>query len=161
MPEFAPAGFWKRMGATAIDLILIYVLTVLAITFPCVLFQLALPQPDCIKVADVIVSLGVFLLIAWLYFALAESSARQATLGKRALRIMVMDSHGQGISFPKATFRFWGKVLSGFFLAASILKKQALHDGWAGTLVVNKSALTSRRLGRQVGKMHCPCEPAP
>jgi uncharacterized RDD family membrane protein YckC len=155
MPEFAPAGFWKRVGATAIDLTLIYLLTVLAITLPCVLFQLTLPQPDCIKVADVILSLTVFLLIAWLYFALAESSARQATLGKRALRIMVMDYHGQGISFFKATVRFWGKVFSGFFLAASIFKKQALHDGWTGTLVVTKSALS------KAGKVGWRCEPAP
>jgi uncharacterized RDD family membrane protein YckC len=141
MPEFAPAGFLKRVGAAAIDLFVIYLLTVLAITLTCVLFQLPLPQPDRIEAADVIVALGVFLLIGWLYFALTESSPRQATLGKRALRIMVMDFHGRGISFPKATLRFWGKVLSGFFLAASISQQQPLHDGWAGTLVVTKSAL--------------------
>jgi hypothetical protein len=82
------------------------------------------------------------LVFAWLYFALQESSARQATLGKRALGIKVVDESARRIGFGRATGRFFGKIISsilfgiGFFLAGWTAKKQALHDMMAGTYVV-------------------------
>jgi uncharacterized RDD family membrane protein YckC len=86
----------------------------------------------------------VAVVIEWLYFAGMESSAGQATLGKRALGIKVTDMSGNRITFGKATGRFFGKILSslilliGFLMAAFTQKKQALHDLLAGTLVVNR-----------------------
>ncbi len=80
----------------------------------------------------------------WLYFALMESSPRQATLGKQALGIMVTDLAGQRISFARATGRFFAKILSGLILwigyvmAAFTERKQALHDLLASCLVVAK-----------------------
>jgi uncharacterized RDD family membrane protein YckC len=81
---------------------------------------------------------------AWLYSALMESSARQATLGKSALGIIVTDLEGKRISFGKATARYFAKIVSalpfyiGFIMAAFTAKKQALHDMIVGTLVVDR-----------------------
>ncbi len=81
---------------------------------------------------------------AWLYFALMESSSRQATLGKMLVGIMVTDLDGGRISFGRATGRHFAMILSaltcyiGFVMAAFTERKQALHDMIAGTLVVRK-----------------------
>jgi uncharacterized RDD family membrane protein YckC len=78
----------------------------------------------------------------WLYFALLESSSKQATVGKMALGIRVTDLDGRRITFGRATGRHFGKILSGlilgigFLMAAFTERKQALHDMLAGTLVV-------------------------
>lgn len=86
----------------------------------------------------------VGILIAWLYYAVQESSEKQATLGKQALGIVVTDLEGKRIDFVKATIRYFSKILStlilmiGYIMAAFTEKKQALHDMIAGTLVVNR-----------------------
>jgi uncharacterized RDD family membrane protein YckC len=45
----------------------------------------------------------------WLYYALMESSGRQATLGKMAMRLKVTDLEGRKLSFAQASGRFLGK----------------------------------------------------
>lgn len=80
--------------------------------------------------------------ISWLYYALMESSQRQATLGKLAAGIKVTDLNGNRISFLQATGRYFAKILSGLMFGIGYLmiifteKKQGLHDILAGTLVV-------------------------
>ena len=79
----------------------------------------------------------------WLYFALQESSVYQATLGKRALNIYVMDMYGHRVTFGQATGRYFGKILSGilcigYIMVAFTERKQGLHDLLAGTLVMRK-----------------------
>jgi uncharacterized RDD family membrane protein YckC len=84
----------------------------------------------------------VTLIVTWLYFAFQESSAAQATIGKRVLSLKVTSDTGARLSFGHASGRFFGKILSGlilyigFFMAGFTEKKQALHDMIAGTLVV-------------------------
>ncbi len=84
------------------------------------------------------------MLFVWLYYALFESSSKQATLGKMALGIVVTDIDGNRISFGRANARFWSKIISGmilgigFLMAAFTEKKQGLHDMIAGTLVIKK-----------------------
>lgn len=86
----------------------------------------------------------VDIVVSWLYYALSESSPKQATLGKQALGIVVTDLNGKRISFGKATGRYFGKYLStitlfiGYLMAAFTDKNQALHDIMAGTLVVKR-----------------------
>lgn len=88
---------------------------------------------------------GGLLCSVWLYFALMESSKWQGTVGKRALGLKVIDLQGGRISFGRATGRFFGKWVSGFFLYIGYLmifwtkKKQGLHDMMANTLVVRES----------------------
>jgi len=90
-------------------------------------------------------SLG-WIILVWLYFALMESSTRQATIGKRALGIKVCTTDGQRISFGRATGRFFGRWLSslllyiGYLMAAFTRRRQALHDLIADTLVVREAA---------------------
>ena len=84
------------------------------------------------------------IIIPWLYYAFMESGKNQATLGKMALSLKVVDVNGGPISFLKATGRHFGKIVSGltlligYIMAAFTEKKQALHDMMAGCLVVKK-----------------------
>ena len=122
----AYAGFWKRLGAWVIDELIIWAVS-------CIL---------------IIVSLGFFypfgIILGWLYFALMESSEKQATLGKMALGIVVTDMAGKRMSFGRATGRYFGKIISGLILLVGFImiafteKKQGLHDMMANTLVVDK-----------------------
>ncbi|HUK31347.1 MAG TPA: RDD family protein [Candidatus Acidoferrum sp.] len=84
----------------------------------------------------------ISLVINWLYYALMESSPRQATLGKMILNLRVTDKNGNRISFGRASGRYFGKIVSGmtmlvgYIMAGFTEKKQALHDFIADTLVV-------------------------
>ena len=125
------AGFWLRAGAWLIDgVIFIVAFTVAA---------------GALGSDDESVSITTFLVLMlafWLYFALMESSSRQATLGKRALSIKVTDTNGDRISFGRASGRHFAKGISGvafyigFLMAGFTERKQALHDFIASTLVV-------------------------
>lgn len=80
----------------------------------------------------------------WLYEAFMLSSEWQATVGKRAMSIVVTGIDGGRISFARATGRHFAKYVSafilgiGFIMAAFTAKKQALHDMMAETLVINR-----------------------
>lgn len=82
------------------------------------------------------------LLLGWVYFALQESSGRQATVGKQAMNLIVTDLQGNPLSFIRASWRFVAKVLAaipvftGFLLILFTEKKQGLHDIIAKTLVL-------------------------
>ena len=84
------------------------------------------------------------IILGWLYFTLSESSAGQATLGKKALGLVVTDESGRRISFGRANGRYFGKIISvlllyiGFIMVAFTDRKQGLHDIMAGTLVLKK-----------------------
>jgi uncharacterized RDD family membrane protein YckC len=90
-------------------------------------------------------ALVILLVLTWLYFAGLESSAWQATLGKRATRLQVTDRMGRRLSFGRASGRFFAKAISaiplliGYLVAAFTPRKQALHDLIAGTVVVRRS----------------------
>src|SRR5262249_19657393 len=78
----------------------------------------------------------------WLYFALMESSTRQATIGKRAMKLIVTDLSGGRISFVQATGRFLGRFIAwfpggfGYLTLIFSRRHQGLHDMMAGTVVV-------------------------
>ncbi len=83
----------------------------------------------------------VSLLVTVAYFALLESSAWQGTVGKRVCRLRVTDLAGRRIRLPRALGRYLGKYVSaallmlGFLMAGWTMRKQALHDIIASTLV--------------------------
>jgi len=137
------AGFWKRVAAFLIDYLIIIVG---CYAIGCVLgivLYLAGISYNTKTFEQRCLLWGV--IIYWLYYALMESSPKQATLGKMALRIKVTDLNGKIISFSRATGRHFGKIISqiilciGFIMVASTQKKQGLHDIMAGCLVVNRS----------------------
>ena len=123
------ANFGKRFAAYLIDGLFLWIISFIA-------FYII---PTLITPA----------IIGWLYFAFMESSPKMATLGKQALGIVVTDMEGNRISFGKATGRYFGKIISslffcvGYLMAAWTVRRQALHDIMAGTLVLNGNANSS------------------
>ncbi|XWK90407.1 MAG: RDD family protein [Phormidium sp.] len=137
------ASFWSRFLAALLDSIILYILSVLAGFVVGFLFGASVASTGSTTGVEVLGFL-VGITVSWLYYALSESSAKQATLGKQALGIVVTDLNGDRISFGKATARYFSKYLSamilfiGYLMAAFTEKNQALHDIIAGTLVVKK-----------------------
>jgi uncharacterized RDD family membrane protein YckC len=133
------AGFWRRCAAYLIDTLFVCVVE-LMISIVIVEGLVLIGGRNAMGGTALYYALG--LLVTWLYYALQESSAVQATLGKRVMDLKVVDESGQRIGFGRATFRFIAKILSlltayvGFMLAGWTERKQALHDFLAGTYVV-------------------------
>lgn len=154
------AGFWKRAAAWFIDGIVIYVATTLVqqvftpflikpemaqklqqiqdktAPFDPNVFMSLLPVIGCTMV--------IFTVLPWIYFAWMESSSKQASLGKMAVGIKVVDLQGKRLSFGRALGRTLAKIISklifniGFYMAGATRRKQALHDKMAGAYVVDK-----------------------
>jgi uncharacterized RDD family membrane protein YckC len=101
-------------------------------------------QPGVIKLLAYVFGGLVLMALGWLYFALLESSARQATVGKAALGIVAADTRGRRLTVGRATARYFLKVVSFALLGAGCFviifnhRKQGLHDLGAGTLVTIK-----------------------
>mgnify|MGYP001122344554 FL=1 len=80
-------------------------------------------------------------IFGWLYSAIMESSAKQATLGKIAMGLVVTDERDNRLTFGRATARYFAKWLSGMILMIGYIiavfteKKQALHDMIAGSII--------------------------
>jgi uncharacterized RDD family membrane protein YckC len=140
-PSAGYAGFWKRSSALIIDALIInaavFVIGIVAVIgLPLFLADASVPEIEFLH------SLAG-LLVYWLYYAILESSDKQATFGKRALGIKVTDLRGNRLEFRVASNRWVGRLLStltcgvGFFMAAFTRRKQTLHDILAGCLVVN------------------------
>lgn len=87
-------------------------------------------------------SLGGILFLCWLagmwvYFAAFLAFAQGATPGKKLLKIKVTRTSGGGVSFGRATLRFFGRFIPfGLFFALFNNRKQCLHDLIADTIVV-------------------------
>jgi uncharacterized RDD family membrane protein YckC len=134
------AGFWRRFAANLVDGLVIV---------PMMLLPMALIFFVPKGLWLVLVLMYVLnIVLPWIYMATMESSAWQASLGKRALGIKVTGLEGQRVSFGRATGRYFAKWLSaiilniGYILAGFTERKQALHDFVAETLVVRAGAST-------------------
>lgn len=135
-------GFWMRVGAHIIDSILMNILSAgLGFVLGLTMVAMQVKDTGIIEIAGG----GVGLLVSWLYYALMESSAKQATLGKMALGIVVTDLNGQRISFGRATGRYFGQIVSaltlciGFMMCGWTERKQCLHDMMAGCLLYRRN----------------------
>ena len=136
------AGFWKRFFAFVIDSFLLSLLTFFILFVLGFVIGGILASPEAMMQMNAYI-LPVNIIIVWLYFALQESSEKQATFGKRLLGIYVTDSSAEPIGFTQATIRYFGKYLSsimmiGFIMIAFTTKKQGLHDMLADTLVLSR-----------------------
>lgn len=136
------AGFWKRFAAYVVDTVVLGVATVI-LMLP-VVFITGFNEA-VIKDNETAINLVSFV-GGLLYFALMESSERQATLGKQLLGIRVSRLNGERLTLARAIGRYAGKLLSvvtlliGFIMAGFTARKQALHDLVADTVVVNDPA---------------------
>ena len=78
------------------------------------------------------------------YFTVMESSASQATIGKKAMGLIVADESGNRLTTQQALIRNISRIVSGiicligYFMAFFTEKKQALHDIIAKTNVYTK-----------------------
>ena len=151
------AGFWRRVLAVLIDLVLLapaielgkefLYLTVFRQDQPGITEvrhrNLAEQQEADMTMLKQMAKLGTLIFfLSGPYYALTESSALRGTLGKRMLGMRVTDLNGRRIRLGRASLRYLARMLSatpwqlGFVMAAFTSKKQALHDMLVGTVVV-------------------------
>jgi uncharacterized RDD family membrane protein YckC len=156
------AGFWIRLLAGLIDLIVLLIPFCVIVTFLAVGMNIwnsfffglhpgqTLPD-DLAKKGPLLVSIGaaVFILFSWFYFAFLESSPWRGTVGKHHLGLYVGDERGNPIGFWRATRRFAGGRLLlhlpfiGIYyfivdcLCISVLSRNcAIHDIMSSCLVL-------------------------
>ena len=154
-PVVRYAGFWRRFVAHLIDQFIMGIVAFMLFIPGLAMLGIGIgagfseDSPSAIgfilaAIAAYLTAILVILVLQWLYFALMESSNKQATLGKLALGIIVTDLSGGRISFGRASGRYFGKIISGlilyigFIMAGFTDRKQALHDIMASCLVVMK-----------------------
>ena len=149
------AGFWRRWVAYIIDQLILAIPKWILCAVWGIQFLGVFDFSNCCsgdfefdmnKLGALILSaiwLGMLMyLIELIYYALFESSRKQATPGKMALGIIVTDSQHQRITFGRSLGRNLGKIVSslilniGYIIAGLSAKKQALHDMMADCLVV-------------------------
>src|SRR5882762_6346173 len=161
VPRVDYAGFWLRFLALLIDNVVMglgFILIVIPLFFLTGLgaFLRDIHPNEDMSDAGIFALMGFLFLAAtatlvftWLYSALMESSEWQATLGKRALGLVVTDMAGQRVSFGRATGRHFAKIITnlasfgiglGYLMAVFTEKKQALHDMLAGCLVLRRDS---------------------
>jgi uncharacterized RDD family membrane protein YckC len=154
------AGFWLRFVALIIDAVIIGCLRffILGPILAAMGYGMSQNIPTDMNdpeqmmpfIAGMAAMLSVASLIQFfitvLYYSLLESSNLQASIGKLALGLVVLDERGQKLDFTKALVRNLCKVISwvimgiGFIMAGFTEKKQGLHDIIAKTIVVKKAA---------------------
>ena len=159
------AGFWIRFIAAIVDLILLVVPVAVVVSFlaagmgisnPFFNHRAGTPLNETLTQsgpAFLLICLCFFAAESWLYFALSESSAWQATLGKRLLGLYVGDTAGEPVDFWRASLRFSSgrllahvPVLGGYYFVIDCLcvgltrGKRAFHDMLSGCLVLREGA---------------------
>ena len=168
--EVIHAGFWKRVAASTIDGILMTLVLLVVLAIGAVLLGIGMKS-----VANDLASgavggffiLGVYgvpIVLQAIYFTWMHASGHQATLGKMAVGIKVVQSDGQRVATGRSLGRWAGyffmhlfscgitSVISAFTVGLG-LRKQALHDMVADTLVVDRWAFTAHpeRQRRELG----------
>jgi uncharacterized RDD family membrane protein YckC len=126
-------GFWIRFVAYVIDS------AIVTIAFVAIMFLLGMMGLELAGAQLIFALLGI------LYWALMQSSKRQATLGKALCGLKVGGPNGERISVARALGREAAKIIStltfliGYVIAAFTRNKQALHDFVATTYVVREA----------------------
>jgi len=136
------AGFWIRLIAYHIDILIIGIVVLLLLGVIHGNFVEGYIKFISIDDSDLKTDLIRYIMF-WLYFSVMEHSFYQATIGKIILGIKVTDISGNRLSYLKATSRFFAKFLSafiviGFLMIAFTKKKQGFHDIITGTIVIKK-----------------------
>ena len=152
-------GFWLRLLAYIIDnvviglgIVLVLVPLIFLTGLGALLSQIH-PEEELgdaglfLIIGLIFLAATVGLVVTWLYHALMESSEWQATVGKKAVGLVVTDMTGQRVSFARATGRHFGKVITnmvpmliGYMMAGFTERKQALHDMIAGCVVLRRTS---------------------
>jgi uncharacterized RDD family membrane protein YckC len=147
----------KRFIAFLIDIILIWIVQTIIVSILGTIGIAGLASTDMDNMGDgqtaalmaYLMGAGltiqlIFFVVQVAYFTIMESSESQATLGKRAMNLIVADENGVRLSTQQALIRNISRVVSGiicligYFMAFFTEKKQALHDIIAKTNVYTK-----------------------
>lgn len=144
--KYSYATFWERFFAFFFDNVILLPVTLFAqllislggfrTVFQSSRFETLIPFLVLMAIIQPI--------IVWIYYALTESSGYKATLGKRLMQLVVVDTDFQQISFARASGRHFAKILSAFLLGIGFLmslahaEKRTFHDILAGTMIISK-----------------------
>ncbi|WP_374473288.1 RDD family protein [Arenimonas sp.] len=163
--EVVDAGFLRRFAAFFLDSLIVSGVFYTLYLVGFVLFALSMAgggEPDeAMVMAGALAMSLLYVLLSLAYYAGMESSSRQATLGKMALGIKVVDARGQRLGFGHAAGRWLASALSyltfyiGFAMAGFTARKQGLHDLVANTYVVDQWAYTDQPGRQQRGPSGC------
>jgi uncharacterized RDD family membrane protein YckC len=132
--DYIYGGFWVRVVAAFIDWIIVS-------TGQSLVTYLFINK----EIYPTIWGAGMLssgMIIGLIYHVYFLSSDKQATIGKQAMGLKVINLHGDRITPINAVGRFFATYLSMFLLGFGYLmvafdsKKQAMHDKLAGTYVV-------------------------
>lgn len=132
-------GFWIRVGAYFIDFVVMLIPNML------LSFLIRSMNPADNEIEQAVIEAMSFILsqiVWWVYYAVLHSSKWQASVGKMAVGLKVVDEKGNRISFGRATGRYFALYLSTLILGIGCMmvgwtkKKQGLHDIIAGTYVI-------------------------
>lgn len=135
------AGLWKRTCGYVLDSVLCG-MVVLAV-YLATMFGLLVVGVDGAVVAMALAVIATVVL-NFTYFAISESSIHQATLGKRAVGLKVVDSKGERLTYPRALARNFALGISlnacfvGILIMLATKRKQCLHDIIANCLVIER-----------------------
>lgn len=164
------ASFWRRVAAFVIDnLILAIPVWIISGFFSTYYMPQLMANRTQEEMAALFPLLFLGMILANLFFfvlfilytSIMESSSKQATVGKMALGIKVVDKNGQRLHFWHAVGRNLSKVVSyfvmyfGFFMAAFTRQRQGLHDMMAATFVVNKDYQPGQPLPQETFRTGC------
>lgn len=129
-PSGPRANFGQRLGAYLVDVII-----------------LAVPYLILFAILDDVVAYVITLVIGIAYFAYFEGSASGQTVGKKLLKIRVVDfGSGGAIGIGRALVRYVARIVSSIPCALGYLwmlwdrEKQTWHDKLSTTVVVPESA---------------------
>jgi len=154
--EHPYAGFWIRLFARTIDLILILATFNLFYLVDRMGADAGLWAPsgfgegfwfDRLS-AENVVRIVFFVFFPAFYYVYLHGAFGQ-TFGKMALRIKVVNEDGSPLDYRKAFLRWLGYFLCdltldiGYLWAAFDLRKQGLHDKVCRTIVVHENARTA------------------
>ena len=158
-PQVLYAGFWLRVLAYCIDVIVLGVFAVpiliggaMALGIGGMLASIPHNQDPFVNgmppafALFIMLCIGLGIFGTWLYFALLESSEWQGTAGKKVLGLVVTDMAGQRVTFLRASGRHFAKIITGlipffigYIMAGFTEKRQALHDMIASCLVLRRN----------------------
>jgi uncharacterized RDD family membrane protein YckC len=124
------AGFWIRLGAYLIDLVVFILISIVVLIFT--------QDQLLLNVLVQLIGLAYFL-----YFWSATGGGQ--TIGMRMLRLRVVKTDGSPLTIPGALLRYVGWIIASIPLAIGLIwvafdkEKQGWHDKIASTYVIKTS----------------------
>lgn len=152
--EFQPkfAGFWVRLWALLIDLLIISSISGIFIKPLFRVMDIAIEKPFMLLFSPY--KLAALLLLL-LYFILMTKFAGQ-TVGKMILGIRVVSKDGERLTWGTVFFREGiGRFISHLLWIPYVIvpfmpKKEALHDFFADTFVIHEQSFEKRLVNRTI-----------